>query len=109
MNADTANTNELVLTEAVGSLAAAAEHLSTVGRMSNSLSKRFGPRRGLSREEAAGYVGVGSSTFDKMVTAKSMPKPINIGARRVWDVRALDAAFDALSNSEDDNPWDSWR
>lgn len=33
------------------------------------------PRRGLSREEAAMYVGVGSTKFDEMVNDGRMPKP----------------------------------
>lgn len=57
---------------------------------------RPAPRRGLSRDEAATYVGVGATTFDKLVADGRMPAPIAIGARRVWDIRALDLAFDAL-------------
>jgi hypothetical protein len=67
-------------------------------------------RRGLSRVEAAGYIGVGPSTFDKMVLAGEMPRPKHVGARRVWDRLALDLAFEALPG--DDHPtagneWDS--
>lgn len=52
--------------------------------------------RGLSREQAAAYVGVGPTTFDEMVAAGQMPRPKAIGARRVWDRVALDAAFESL-------------
>jgi predicted DNA-binding transcriptional regulator AlpA len=52
--------------------------------------------RGLSRERAAQYIGVSASSFDKMVGAGEMPKPRLWGARRLWDVRELDAAFEEL-------------
>lgn len=65
-------------------------------------------RRGLSRVEAAGYIGVGASKFDAMVVDGPMPKPKKIDGRRVWDVRSLDRSFDALPGGEDSdyNPWD---
>jgi predicted DNA-binding transcriptional regulator AlpA len=56
-----------------------------------------GPRRGLRREEAARYVGVGSTKFDDMVDDGRMPKPLRIDGCVVWDIRALDLAFDNLS------------
>jgi predicted DNA-binding transcriptional regulator AlpA len=67
------------------------------------------PRRGLSRDEAAVYVGVSATKFDEMVDAGTMPNPKEIGARRVWDLRALDSAFDALPDAGDANPWDAGR
>lgn len=65
-------------------------------------------RRGLSRVEAAGYIGIGASKFDAMVADGRMPKPKKIDGRRVWDVRSLDRSFDALPGGEDSdyNPWD---
>jgi hypothetical protein len=44
-----------------------------------------------------------------MVNEGSMPGPKRIGARKVWDVRALDLAFDALpgDTSGEENPWDN--
>lgn len=65
-------------------------------------------RRGLSRVEAAGYVGVGASKFDAMVADGRVPKPKRIDGRRVWDVRSLDQFFDALPGGDDSdhNPWD---
>jgi hypothetical protein len=54
------------------------------------------PRRGLSRDEAAMYVGVGASKFDEMVSDGRMPPPRKIDNRKVWDIRHLDVAFDAL-------------
>ena len=65
-------------------------------------------RRGLSREEAAEYICVGTSTFDTMIRDGRMPGPKRIGGRRVWDVRALDRAFDLLPGDveKSNNPWD---
>lgn len=58
------------------------------------------PRRGLSREEAAMYVGVGATKFDEMVSDGRMPKPKKVDARKVWDVRKLDMAFEALPDED---------
>jgi predicted DNA-binding transcriptional regulator AlpA len=55
--------------------------------------------RGLSREAAARYIGVGATLFDAMVADGRMPQPKLINSRRVWDKRDLDAAFDALPNA----------
>jgi predicted DNA-binding transcriptional regulator AlpA len=52
--------------------------------------------RGLSRDEAARYIGVGTTKFDEMVADKRMPKPKKIDGRVVWDRIALDAAFSDL-------------
>jgi len=35
-----------------------------------------------------------------------MPGPKFIGARRVWDIRALDVAFDALPDAKAASSWD---
>lgn len=63
------------------------------------------PPRGLSRDEAARYVGVGTTLFDEMVADRRMPKPKTINSRRVWDRLALDDAFADLPDAVD-NPWD---
>ena len=44
-------------------------------------------RIGLSRVEAAEYIGVSSTTFDAMVADGRMPHPKEIGSRRVWHRR----------------------
>mgnify|MGYP001570952870 CR=1 FL=1 len=44
--------------------------------------------------------------FDEMVADKRMPGPKLIDSRRVWDVKALDTAFEALPSKEGTNPWD---
>jgi hypothetical protein len=54
------------------------------------------PRRGLSRDEAAMYVGVGTTLFDSLVADGSMPKPANIRGRKIWDLHKLDAALDGI-------------
>jgi hypothetical protein len=65
-------------------------------------------RRGLSRAEAAIYIGVGVTKFDALVAAGSMPGPKRIDSRRVWDIVALDFAFDQLpdENGMPDQTWD---
>jgi len=68
------------------------------------------PPRGLCREVAAAYIGVGATKFDQMVRDSSMPKPRIHGGRRLWDRSELDVAFSELphdgENSENRNPWD---
>jgi excisionase family DNA binding protein len=66
-------------------------------------------RRGLSRSEAAEYIGVGVSKFDALVADKRMPAPKRIDGRRVWDRRQLDRAFDLLEGGAqvEANPWDA--
>jgi hypothetical protein len=56
------------------------------------------PRRGLSREEAAMYIGISPSKFDELVADGRMPVPVKgVG---IWDSRRLDMAFDALKDAE---------
>lgn len=54
------------------------------------------PPRGMSREEAARYVGVGSTKFDEMVADGRMPRGRKVDGRVVWDRLRLDAAFSDL-------------
>lgn len=65
--------------------------------------------RGLCREIAAAYIGVGSTKFDQMVKDGVMPQPRIHGARRLWDRSELDIAFNDLPHAGDDqdkqNPW----
>ena len=63
------------------------------------------PRRGLSRDEAAMYIGISAAKFDEMVGDGRMPRPVKIDNRKVWDIRSLDLAFDGLS-AENPNSWD---
>lgn len=62
--------------------------------------------RGLSRDEAAAYIGISARKFDAMVQDGRMPGPKLIDRRRLWDRHALDAAFAELPDSEEENPWD---
>jgi hypothetical protein len=66
------------------------------------------PRRGLSRDEASMYIGVGASKFDEMVADGRMPPPRKIDNRKVWDIRQLDAAFDALPSESPAVAGTSW-
>jgi hypothetical protein len=61
--------------------------------------------RGLAREEAARYIGVGVTLFDEMVADGRMPKPKCINRRLVWDRFALDASFTDLPDAAN-NAWD---
>lgn len=66
--------------------------------------------RGLSREAAALYIGVGTTLFDRLVRANKMPSPTHIGGRRVWDRIKLDRAFDALGGTAPTvDPWSEFR
>ena len=83
--------------------------------MKQSLEKRLSPidPRGLSREVAASYIGIGTTLFDSLVAEGRMPKPKLINSRKVWDRQELDIAFNKLPNGEqpDDetNPFDGVR
>ena len=67
------------------------------------------PPRGLCRVEAAAYIGVSPSTFDKMIQEGLMPPAKRINTRCVWDRRKLDLAFDDLpepvSQSSQHDKW----
>lgn len=64
------------------------------------------PRRGLSRLEAAQYIGVGATLFDAMVADGRMPRAKRINDRVVWDRYALDMAFSDLPDAKE-NAFDS--
>jgi excisionase family DNA binding protein len=71
-----------------------------VRTMSAPLSRiRAVPRRGLSRDEACQYVGVSATIFDRMVRDGRMPRPKKLDGRQVFDLYALDRAFDALPDA----------
>lgn len=59
--------------------------------------------RGLSREEAARYIGVGVTKFDQMVADRRMPKPKKVDTRVIWDRLKIDAAFADLPGDDDEN------
>ncbi|MHC2488666.1 putative DNA-binding transcriptional regulator AlpA [Sinorhizobium meliloti] len=64
------------------------------------------PPRGLNREEAARYIGVGLSKFDQLVADRRMPKPKRLDGRTVWDRVALDVAFSELPEEGQANFFD---
>jgi predicted DNA-binding transcriptional regulator AlpA len=65
-----------------------------------------GMRRGLSRVEAAEYIGVSPTLFDRAVRDGKMPKPYQLYGRVLWDIRKIDAAFTALDREGTaDDPW----
>ena len=65
--------------------------------------------RGLSRVQAAEYIGVGVTKFDEMVSDGRMPKPKRIDGRIVWDRIKLDEAFAALDDEVGlKNEWDDF-
>jgi hypothetical protein len=65
------------------------------------------PRRGLSRVESAMYIGISAGKFDEMVADGRMPEPVKIDSRKLWDIRSLDLAFDALP-TENETKGSSW-
>lgn len=65
------------------------------------------PPRGLSREEAARWVGIGTTKFDELVASDRMPRPKRIDGRVIWDRIALDAAFSDLPDDQAANVLDA--
>lgn len=74
-------------------------------RLATSLPLSLAPR-GLSRTQAAEYIGIGVTKFDELVGDGRMPRPKRIDGRTVWDRMQLDAAFMALPGDGDANEWD---
>lgn len=64
------------------------------------------PPRGMSRDEAARYVGVGNTKFDEMVADGRMPRPKRVDGRVIWDRLQIDAAFSDLPDDNRVNPLD---
>lgn len=59
-------------------------------------------RIGMSRDEAAEYIGVGVDLFDRMVEDARMPKPKCAGKRRIWSKKSIEKAFDLLPEDGED-------
>jgi hypothetical protein len=53
--------------------------------------------RGLTKRQAAAYVGVSTATFAKLVRAGVFGRPMVLDNRKRWDRVALDRTFDSLS------------
>jgi len=64
----------------------------------------YTPRRGLRREAAAIYVGISVRAFDQWIEDKTLPCGVLKGGVRLWDIRALDSAMDALFNHVEEKP-----
>jgi predicted DNA-binding transcriptional regulator AlpA len=64
--------------------------------------------RGLSRVEAAAYIGVSPSLFDLLVKDGRMPAPKRLNSRTIWDRKRLDQAFELIPDGDtvENNPWD---
>jgi hypothetical protein len=76
--------------------------------VAQTLSRRAEPR-GLSRSDAAAYVGIGTTLFDQQVAARKLPLPFRLEGRVLWDRLRLDAAIDELQDAvsgPSDNLWD---
>ena len=54
------------------------------------------PPRGMDREQAARWIGVGTTKFDQMVADGRMPRAKRVDGRMVWDRYLLDRAFTEL-------------
>jgi hypothetical protein len=67
------------------------------------------PRRGLSREEAALYLGISATKFDEMRKDGRVRPPKLIDSRKVWDIGGLDEAFDALPDDGLDQAEGEWK
>jgi excisionase family DNA binding protein len=71
------------------------------------LRKRQTPRRGLSRVEAAQYLGISPSKFDELRHSGQIGPAKIIGSRLLFDVYLLDEFFDALPD-ENHNDAEDW-
>jgi hypothetical protein len=64
------------------------------------------PPRGMSREDAARWIGVSPSKFDEMRKDGRIGPAKLIDGRKVWDIRSLNQAFEALPDEHgDDDDW----
>ncbi|MDI3564943.1 hypothetical protein [Bradyrhizobium sp. Arg816] len=61
----------------------------------------------MSRDEAARYVGVGTTKFDEMVGDGRMPRPKKIDGRVIWDRLRVEAAFTDLPEEKKVNRFDA--
>jgi predicted DNA-binding transcriptional regulator AlpA len=60
-------------------------------------------------EEAAALWGVGTTTFNKLVAERVIPKPVRVGGRVLWDLAALKRAWKRFTDEHGEpehNPWD---
>jgi len=64
-------------------------------------------RRGLSRLEAAAYIGISPSKFDELRKANRIAPPKVLDGRLIFTTERLDEFLDALpdENQTDNNEW----
>lgn len=64
--------------------------------------------RGLRRVDAARYLGISPSHFDKQVRTGTIPKPLERFGVTVWDRAVLDSLFDGPPQAvnDDNDYWD---
>lgn len=69
--------------------------------------QRYVPRRGLSRKEAAEYIGVSPSKLDELRKAGRIPPPKVLDGRLIFTTDRLDEFLDELpdENHADKNEW----
>jgi predicted DNA-binding transcriptional regulator AlpA len=64
----------------------------------------------VSREEGAALWGVGCTKFDELVADGTIPRPLRIGARALWDLRGLRRAWmkfaDENGAPDINTPWE---
>ncbi|WP_343684040.1 XRE family transcriptional regulator [Asticcacaulis sp.] len=75
--------------------------------MSTAARVRIEPR-GLSKHDAAAYIGISATKFDQLIADGRMPAPKRIDGRVLWDRFDLDAAWDALPTERAANPLDNF-
>jgi len=78
------------------------------GRAERRISKiQLVPRRGLSREEAADYIGISPSKFDELRKNGRIGHPRRIDGRKVWDIYQLDRDFESfpVEGKDEDEDW----
>jgi predicted DNA-binding transcriptional regulator AlpA len=63
---------------------------------------------GLDRLQAAAAIGVSATTFDGLVREGRMPRPRQLGSRRIWDVDEIRAAFKVLPRDGEDQEDKTW-
>lgn len=85
----------------------------TVKRPASILPDNLAPI-GVSREQAAEFIGIGATLFDRLIADGRMPDARMLNGRLVWDVAEVAAAFRSLphrseavdANAGSGNPWD---
>jgi predicted DNA-binding transcriptional regulator AlpA len=57
---------------------------------------------GLSREEAATFIGISATSFERLVDRGEMPQPRKVLGRLIWAASEIEAAFLRLPRAGDD-------